>query len=226
MKRQTRNSNAPRRPYRSAVRREKARRTRLAIIEAGRRLFLEKGYASTSIREVARAARVGESTVYHAFGDKQTLLWAIVEHVVAAPSDEEESPLMEAIRAEPDAYGRLRLIARWSRETYERGIADIEAVISEAARSNPEVRDLARRAARERLTVTRMLAGVVAETLPPIDPELLEQIAQFIWATDSSPVYRMLVRDQGWAPERFEEWIFRLYCSFIPLYRGGPENRA
>jgi AcrR family transcriptional regulator len=216
MKRQTRKSNGPRRPYRSPIRREQARRTRLAIIEAGHRLFLEKGYAGTSIREIARAAGVSESTTYHVFRDKKTLLWAIVEHVVAAPSEDEESPLMDAIRAEPDAYGRLRLIASWSRETYTRGIADIEAVISEAARSNPDVGDLARRAANERLEVTRLLAGVVAETLPPIDPERLDQIAQFIWATDSSPVYRMLVHDQGWAPERYEEWIYRLYCSLVP----------
>lgn len=226
MKDETLNPKRPRRPYRSAVRREQARRTRLAIIEAGRRLFVEKGYAGTSIREIAREAGVAESTTYHVFSDKETLLWAIVEHVVAAPSDEEASPLLEAIRAEPDARGRLRLIARWSRETYERGIAEIEAVISEAARSNPDVRELARRAASERLEVTRMLAHLVAETLPPVDPELLDRIAQFIWATDSSPVYSMLVDEQGWTPERYEEWIYRLYCSLIPAVPSEPEGHS
>jgi AcrR family transcriptional regulator len=221
MKKKPGNSQRSRRPYRSAIRAEQARRTHLAIIEAGRRLFVEKGYAGTSIREIARGAGVAESTAYHVFKDKRTLLWAIVEHVVAAPSEGEESPLTEAIRAEPDAYGRLRLIARWSRETYERGIAEIEAVISEAARSNRDVRDLARRAAIERLEVTRMLAELVAETLPPIEPELLDQIAQFIWATDSSPVYRMLVDDLGWSPADFEEWMYRLYCSLIPPFPNG-----
>ena len=217
MKKRGRDVNRARRPYRSPLRDEQARRTRLAILEAGHRLFVEKGYAATSIREIASAAGVAESTTYNVFKDKPTLLWAIVEHAVAAPGEAGDgSALLDAIRSEPDAGGRLRLIARWSRETYERGIAEIEAVIEEAARSDPRVRALAERAAEERYTVTRMLADVVAEALPPIDPGYLDHVAQFIWATDSSPVYRMLVDEQGWTPARYEEWIFRLYLSVIP----------
>lgn len=209
--------NQARRAYTSPLRDEQARRTRLAILEAGRRLFIQDGYAATSIRKIAAAAGVAESTTYHLFKDKSTLLWAIVEHVVDGPDDAEAGArLMEAIRAEPDAPSRLRVIARWSRGTYERGIADIEAVIGEAARSDPRVRALAQRAADERYRVTRMLADVVAEVLPPVGSEDLERIAQIIWATDSSPVYRMLVHDLGWTPERYEEWIFQLYCSLTP----------
>jgi AcrR family transcriptional regulator len=216
MKKRATGVNRPRRGYRSPLRDEQARRTRLAIVEAGHRLFLERGYAGTSIQAVARAAGVAESTTYNAFKDKETLLWAVVEHAVGAPVEADDSPLIEALRAEPDARGRLRLIARWSRQTYEHGIAEIEAVLAEAARSNPRVRALARRAADQRYRATRTLAAVVAEVLPPIRPKQLDQIAQFIWATDSSPVYRMLVDDQGWTPAQFEEWIYRLYCSLIP----------
>jgi AcrR family transcriptional regulator len=209
--------NRARRTYTSPVRDEQARRTRLSILEAGRRLFVENGYTATSIREIAAAAGVAESTTYHLFKDKSTLLWAIVEHVVGGPDDSDDGGrLMEAIQAEPDARGRLGLIARWSRGTYERGIAEIEAVIEEAARSDTQVRALARRAADERYRMTRMLADVVGEALPPVRSEELDRIAQIIWATDSSPVYRMLVHDLGWTPDRYEEWIFQLYCSLLP----------
>ena len=117
----------------------------------------------------------------------------------------------------PDAQGRLRAIAHWSRGNYERGIADVEAVIEEAAGSDPNVAILARRAADELYQVTRMLVDVVAEILRPIEPAELDRIAQFIWATNSSPVYRMLVDGQGWTPDRFEEWVFRLYCTAVGL---------
>jgi AcrR family transcriptional regulator len=214
-----------RRAYRSPVRDEHARRTRLSILEAARRLFVENGYAATSIREIAAAAGVAESTTYHVFRDKATLLWAVVQHIVGAPDESDAAPqLLEAIRAEPDARGRLRLIARWSRRTYERGIAEIEAVIEEAARSDPQVRALARRAADERYQATRTLADIVAEVLPESDPETLDRVAQIIWATDSSPVYRMLVDEQGWTPERYEEWIFQLYCSLTPLLPEQPPH--
>jgi AcrR family transcriptional regulator len=206
-----------RRPYRSPARDEGARRTRLSILEAGRRLFVEKGYTATSIRDIAASAGVAESTVYHVWKDKPTLLWAIVENAVAAPDRADDaSRLIDAIRGEPDARGRLRLVARWSRRTYERGVAEIEAVIEEAARSDAQVEALARRAAQERYRVTRMLADVVSEVLPPVKPDDLDRIAEIIWATDSSPVYRMLVHDRGWTPERYETWIFQLYCSLTP----------
>jgi AcrR family transcriptional regulator len=207
-----------RRSYSSPAREEGARRTRLSIIGAAHRLFAEHGFAGTSIRAIAETAGVAESTVYHVFGDKPSLLWAIVEHVVGEGADLESqgAALIEELRSSPDPDKRLRIIARWSRGTYERGIAQIEAVIEEAARSDPNVQALAHRAAEERYRFTRLLADVVAEVLPSVDTSQLDQIAQFVWATDSSPVYRMLVEQQGWTPDQFEDWIYRLYRSVLP----------
>lgn len=207
-----------RRSYSSPARDEGARRTRIAIIGAAHGLFVERGYAGTSIRAIAHAADVAESTVYHVFGDKPSLLWAIVESVVGEGADLETQgiELIETIRSTHDPYQRLRIIARWSRGTYERGIAQIEAVIDEAARSDPTVEALSRRAAEERYRFTRLLTDVVFEVLHDVDALQLDRIAQFIWATDSSPVYRMLVEQQGWTPDLFEEWIYSLYCSVLP----------
>lgn len=52
--------------------------TRGAILEAARALFLEKGYAATSVAEVARAARVTKSLIHHHFSTKEHL-WAAVK---------------------------------------------------------------------------------------------------------------------------------------------------
>ncbi len=198
----------------SRLREEQARNTRLAILDAAEGLFRDRGYVGTSIRAIATAAGVSESTVYQAFTDKSTILWAVAERVVAGseePVDLATSPAFEAIRAEADPRKRLRLIAHWSRETYERGIAQIEEVIAEAAGSSVELRELARRASEERLRYTRMLAGIVEEVLPaPLAAK--EQLAEFIWAVDSSPVYRMLVEERGWSPGQYEDWIYHFYC--------------
>lgn len=211
-------STGQRRPYRSVTRDEGARQTRLTIIEAAQRLFLAQGYAATSIREIAVTAGVAESTVYHVFEDKPSLLWAIVEHVVGDGEDQQQQgiALIGDVRSAGDVYERLRVIAHWSRGTYERGIARIEAIIDEAARSTPAVAALARRAADERYRFTRLLVDVVVEALGPVPASRLDQIAQFIWAVDSSPVYRMLVEEQSWTPDEFEEWIYLLYCSVLP----------
>src|SRR5258705_11288988 len=62
------------RAYDSRLRRERAEATRLAIAAAAGRLFAERGYAATSIEEIAAAAGVGRATVFSSFGGKPELL--------------------------------------------------------------------------------------------------------------------------------------------------------
>lgn len=42
------------------------------------RLFYERGYSATSIRDIAEAAQISSSTMYHHFRNKQEVLHAIV----------------------------------------------------------------------------------------------------------------------------------------------------
>ncbi|WP_174189154.1 TetR/AcrR family transcriptional regulator [Nocardia barduliensis] len=60
---------------------EYAEATRAALIETGRRLFIERRYAELSADEIARAARLTRGAVYHHFGGKQGLFEAVFEQV-------------------------------------------------------------------------------------------------------------------------------------------------
>src|SRR5215212_814751 len=51
-----------------------AQQTRAEILGAARRLFAERGYARTSVRDIAQAAGVSAQTVYDSVGSKQTLV--------------------------------------------------------------------------------------------------------------------------------------------------------
>jgi TetR/AcrR family transcriptional repressor of mexJK operon len=53
-----------------------------AIILAARGLFLERGYAGTSMECLAAAAQVSKATLYSHFEDKSTLYRAIIENKV------------------------------------------------------------------------------------------------------------------------------------------------
>jgi AcrR family transcriptional regulator len=72
------------------------RATRDAVLEAARRLFADKGYEATSVREIAEDAGVGERTFYRYFDTKEALLddelqrWidAVAEALRARPSHE------------------------------------------------------------------------------------------------------------------------------------------
>ncbi|NSC19886.1 TetR/AcrR family transcriptional regulator [Streptomyces albus subsp. chlorinus] len=61
--------------------REGSTRKRAAILAAARELFLADGFDRTSVDAVAARAQVSKRTVYDYFGDKQTLLKAVVDTV-------------------------------------------------------------------------------------------------------------------------------------------------
>ncbi|MFI0976369.1 TetR/AcrR family transcriptional regulator [Streptomyces sp. NPDC021093] len=61
--------------------REGSTRKRAAILSAARELFLSDGFDRTSVDAIAARAEVSKRTVYDYFGDKQTLLRAVVDGV-------------------------------------------------------------------------------------------------------------------------------------------------
>ena len=55
------------------------RDTRARVVEAARALFHEKGYASTSMRDILGRAGANSGSLYHFFATKQDLLAAVLD---------------------------------------------------------------------------------------------------------------------------------------------------
>lgn len=67
----------------SSLRAEQVAQTRAALVAAGRRLFGERGYAQTSVEDLAREARVTIGALYHHFPTKTALFETVFEAVHA-----------------------------------------------------------------------------------------------------------------------------------------------
>ena len=52
--------------------------TKLRILEAAERLFMERGFAATSLREITATARVNLAAVNYHFGSKEALIDAVL----------------------------------------------------------------------------------------------------------------------------------------------------
>lgn len=91
--------------YESPMPRERARQTRPAILLAAYALFLQCGYASTTVARVAAGAGVSVDTVYCVFGSMSGLLAAVMD-VDVGGGDEPvavlERELPPRMRAEQD----------------------------------------------------------------------------------------------------------------------------
>ncbi|MFY8030916.1 MAG: TetR family transcriptional regulator [Devosia sp.] len=103
--------------------REGTEATRLALVAAGRRLFVERGYADTPTPDIVAAAGVTRGALYHHFADKKALFTAVAiaeAAAVAAAIDAASAPAAtprEALVEGASAYfgamaapGRVRLL--------------------------------------------------------------------------------------------------------------------
>ena len=81
------------RPYRSPLREQAARRTRTQIRDAAARLFVQQGYALTTMRQIADNAEVSERTAYLAFPSKLDLFMEVIG--VATAGDDQPIPIAE-----------------------------------------------------------------------------------------------------------------------------------
>ena len=81
----------PRRRYDSSQGQEQARQTRWVVLQAARQLFLEDGFAATTMPAIAATAGVSVQTVYKTFGNKPRLAKAVFD--VAIAGDDEPVPV-------------------------------------------------------------------------------------------------------------------------------------
>ena len=132
------------RRYESPARDEQAAATRRRIRAAADALFLERGYAGTSMSDVAAAAGVSRPTVFNAFGSKAALLKEVADVRLAgddAPQDVLSRPLGRRMLATEDPEELLRLHAQLGGELMER-IAPLLGVITAAAATDEDAATL------------------------------------------------------------------------------------
>jgi TetR/AcrR family transcriptional regulator of autoinduction and epiphytic fitness len=95
----------------------KARRTesRSAIIDAAERLFLQRGFGSVSMDELAEAAGVARRTLYNQFASKEEIFREMLLRV----SGQLERAFPPGIETQGDAEEVLRLVARMILKLHE-----------------------------------------------------------------------------------------------------------
>lgn len=200
--------SAPR-PYRSARRAEQAAATRQAILVAARDLFVRNGYGATTVAEVAAQASVAVDTVYASIGRKPELLRELVETAIsgvdhAVPADERD--YVVRIRATPGAADKLRLFADATGAIQQR-MAPVFLALRDAAHTDAACADLWRQISERRAANMRQLAAELLATGEVRRELAIDDIADVIWSMNGAEYWDLLVRQRGWAPARFAQWL-------------------
>lgn len=195
------------RVYDAAGRRQAADQTRRRILEAARRLFLERGYAATAMAAIAAEAKVNIDTIYASVGTKRALFRLLIETAISGVDEAvpaEERDYVRAILAEPDAGRKLEFYSHAFRVIQER-LAPLSLVLREAAASDADLAAVWTEIAQRRSHNMHLFAQDLASTGGLAIP--VDEAADVIWAMASSEFFILFVRERAWAPERFEAWL-------------------
>jgi AcrR family transcriptional regulator len=197
---------------RSAAPRRDQARTRLAraaVVDAARSLFFERGYGTTTVEAISERADVPTATVYRLFSSKHGILKALLD--VSIVGDHERVPMAErpevrSLVRHPDPREQLAGFVSVAVRVNER-VAPLYRILVSAAGTDPDAAvlldDLTRQRQEGQRTIARALARARA-----LRPELRERdAADLIHALMSPELYRLLVVDRGWKPDRYERWL-------------------
>ncbi len=201
----------PRRRYDSRRRQAQAAQTRHEILGAAHRLFLERGYAGTTLASVAEGAGVVVETIYRAFGGKAGLFKAVVEAAVAggaarAERSPEQRPAIQAVIAEADPRRQLELYAATQPGIHAR-IGPLFRVLAEAAAADPELAEVSRQMDEQRLAGMGRFAQLLADR-GALRPGLsVDEARDVLWTLNSHAVHDLLVVRRGWPPGRYRDWL-------------------
>jgi AcrR family transcriptional regulator len=193
------------RSYRSPQRRERAAATRLSVLAAARDLFQAKGYAATTVADVARRAGVSVDTVYASVGRKPQLVLSVIDTMLAGtdePLPAEQRDYVLAIGSEPTAVGRIEIyaaaVARLVPHTAPLQEALRKAGDTDAVCAATWLRLVTRRAA------NMLLFAADLRSTGELRADLTDQeVADIVWSTNAAE-YWLLLAQRGWTPARYQ----------------------
>jgi len=209
------------RPYKSLVRRRQADDTRRRIVEAARQLLQREGYAGMTIEAIAQRAEVSAQSVYAIFKSKTGILIELLDQSMFGP--EYEEVVLQALGAS-DPETRLRLAAGVARQIRGAQSAAFDLMRGTGVVA-PELAKLERQ--RERLRYEKE-EGMITflRDAGRLRPGLSHNTARDVfWMLTGGDVYRMLVHERGWSPQRYQNWLAKtLVHSLLTQARPSPKR--
>lgn len=187
----------------------RTRLARAAVVRTARALFLERGYAGTTIEAISDLSDVPPATVYRLFSSKLGILKALLDVSIAGDDEAvalEDRLHVRVLLADRDPRNQLSGLARTIRGIMSRA-EPLHRILVSAAGSDPDAAALLAQLLRQRQHGHAQIARSLARA-GALRPELGERDADdIIHAVTSPEVYRLLVCDRSWPPERYEQWL-------------------
>jgi AcrR family transcriptional regulator len=195
------------RKYSSTVREEQAARTRTRILDAAAELFLERGYARTTIQDIAAGADVARDTVHAIFGSKARVLTALIDLRLVPDgtvTNVTQRPDAQAVKDEVDQRKQIELFARFI-TGISTELRPVFEILRTASAVEPEMAEVFEEMDRFRMNNMRTYANWIAARGPL--RVSTRRAGEIIWTLASPEVARMLCDEIGWTESQHSRWL-------------------
>jgi AcrR family transcriptional regulator len=195
------------RKYSSAVRDEQAARTRARILDAASELFLERGYARTTMKDIADLAGVARDTVHAVFGSKARVLTALIDLRLVpdgSVANVTQRADAQAVRDEVDQRRQIELFAKFI-TVLSIQLRPVFEILRTASAVEPEMANVFEEMDRFRMDNMQIYAKWIAARGPL--RVSTKRAGEIIWALASPDVGRMLCDELGWTQTQHATWL-------------------
>lgn len=191
------------RRYESELRHRAADATKTRVLGAAKVLFARHGIDRVTIAQIAGRAHVAASTVYALYKSKEGILRALMGGAIFGARFDEVQAKLQGVT---DPVRLVALTAHVARAIYEGESAEL-GLIRGASAFSPALRKMEQEFEKIRFEMQEERIRLLFAQDRQRRGLVLEEARRILWMYTSRDIYRMLVHESGWTPDRYQEWL-------------------
>lgn len=196
-------SKPAKRRYVSELRSQAADATKDRVLNAAKKLFVRHGIDRVTIAQIADAAEVAVSTVYALFKSKEGILRGLVSASLFGQRFQAARAKFEGVT---DPVRLIALTAHVARAIYEGESSELGLMRGVSAFS-PALRKLELEFEKIRFEMQEERVRLLFAQSRERKGLGFDEARRILWMYTSRDVYRMLVQEGGWTPDRYQKWL-------------------
>jgi AcrR family transcriptional regulator len=191
------------RSYVSNLRTHAANATKARVLQAAKTLFVGQGIDRVAIAQIAKKAEVSVSTVFALYKSKEGILRGLMK---SALFGQRFQVAIARLKGETDPVRLIALTANVARAIYEAESSELGLIRGVSAFS-PALRKLEKEFEELRFQMQKERVELLFAQAKQKKRLTLNDARRIMWMYSSRDVYRLLVHEGGWSPDRYQKWL-------------------